>query len=164
MVDGVVTNPSGNSDSTNPSSDPNSPYYIHPNDYPRQKHVDKSLTDNNYSYWSREMKDFLFAKNRAGFIDGSIAQPTPDSPELKPWQQSDAIIKGWLMTDMEKDIRNSVKYSNTAKEIWDDLEERFGKESAPRAYELKRTLTGLRQEKASVSTYYTKMKWIWDEI
>lgn len=117
MVDGVVTNPGGSSDSANPSSDPNTPYYIHPNDYPRQKHVDKSLTDNNYSYWSREMKDFLFAKNRAGFIDGSIAQPTPDSPELKPWQQSDAIIKGWLMTDMEKDIRNSVKYANTAKEI-----------------------------------------------
>lgn len=103
-------------------------------------------------------------KNRVGFIDGSITQPTPESPNLKPWQQSDAIIKGWLTTTMEKDIQNSVKYANTAKEIWDELEERFGKKSAPRAYELKRTLTGLRQEKASVSTYYTKMKGIWDEI
>lgn len=65
---------------------------------------------------------------------------------------------------MENDICNRVKYDVTAKEIWDDLEERFRKESVPRAYELKRALTTLRQDNASVSTYFTKMRVIWDEI
>lgn len=65
---------------------------------------------------------------------------------------------------MEKDIRNNVKYATTAQEIWDDLEERFGKESAPRAYELKRELTTMRQDSASVSAYFTKMRSIWDKI
>ncbi|XP_023744499.1 uncharacterized protein LOC111892680 [Lactuca sativa] len=59
---------------------------------------------------------------------------------------------------MENDICNRVKYDVTAKEIWDDLEERFRKESVPRAYELKRALTTLRQDNASVSTYFTKMR------
>ena len=114
----------------NPSSDPNSPYYIHPNDYPRQVHVNETLGDSNYADWSREMKDFLLAKNRAGFIDGSIKKPTESQEIFKSWQRSDALIKGWLTTAMEKDIRNSVKYAATAKEIWDDLEERFGKDPA----------------------------------
>lgn len=52
----------------------------------------------------------------------------------------DAMIKGWLTTAMEKEIRNSVKYAKTATEIWKDLKERFGKESAPKAYELKQSL------------------------
>ncbi|XP_076957347.1 uncharacterized protein LOC143632812 [Bidens hawaiensis] len=74
------------------------------------------------------------------------------------------MIKGWLTTVMEKDIRGSVKYANTALEIWSDLRERLGKESAPRAYELKQSLTMVRQDGSSVSTYYTKLRSLWDEI
>ncbi|XP_023731706.1 uncharacterized protein LOC111879466 [Lactuca sativa] len=53
------------------------------------------------------------------------------------WMRCDAMIKGWLTTAMDKEIRSSVKYANTALKIWNDLYERFGKESAPRGYELK---------------------------
>lgn len=49
-------------------------------------------------------------------------------------------------------------------EIWQDLKERFGKESAPRAYELRRALIETRQEGTSVSTYYTKLRSLRDEI
>ncbi|MFS7948515.1 putative RNA-directed DNA polymerase [Helianthus anomalus] len=76
----------------------------------------------------------------------------------------DAMIKGWLTTAMEKEIRGSVKYANTAKEIWDDLQERFGKESAPRTYEIKQAITATRQDGASVSAYYTRLRGLWDEI
>ncbi|PWA82672.1 GAG-pre-integrase domain, Gag-polypeptide of LTR copia-type [Artemisia annua] len=65
---------------------------------------------------------------------------------------------------MEKEIRTSVKYAMTAREIWVDLKERFGKVSAPRAYELKRSLTFTKQDGTSVSAYYTKLRGIWDEI
>ncbi|VFR00717.1 unnamed protein product [Cuscuta campestris] len=74
------------------------------------------------------------------------------------------MVKGWLTTAMEKDIRSSVKYTNTASEMWNDLMERFGKESAPRAYELKQSLTVTRQDGASVSAYFTKLRGLWDEI
>ena len=70
-----------------------------------------------------------------------------------PWIRAYVMIKGWLTTTMEKDIRTSVKYVDTSKDIWDDLEERFGKESAPTAYELKQSLTITRKEGTSVSTY-----------
>ncbi|KAD3068887.1 hypothetical protein E3N88_36767 [Mikania micrantha] len=64
---------------------------------------------------------------------------------------------------MEKNIRNSVKYADTASEIWSDLRERFGKESAPRAYELKQKIASARQEGNSVSYYFTQLRSIWDE-
>ena len=144
--------------------DHNSPYYLHPSDYPRQLHVNDVLTDGNYIDWSQEMLNFLFAKNKVGFIDGSIKKPEPASPTYMAWMRCDAMLKGWLNTAMEKEIRTSVKYAATAQEIWTDLKERFGKINAPRAYELKQSLVTIKQEGTSVSTYYTRLRSIWDEI
>ncbi|KAJ0490449.1 putative RNA-directed DNA polymerase [Helianthus annuus] len=145
-------------------SDHDSPYYLHPSEYPRQMHVNDVLTDGNYTDWSQEIQNFLFAKNKIGFVDGTIKKPEQGSSSHMAWMRCDAMIKGWLNTAMEKEIRTSVKYATTAREIWVDLRERFGKESAPRAYELKQSLTVTRQEGTSVSTYYTKLRTIWDEI
>jgi hypothetical protein len=110
------------------------------------------------------MSNFLFAKKKMGVIDGSIKELAKESHRHMWWMRCDAMIKGWLTTTMEKDIRVSVKYANTAAEIWKDLHERFGKESAPRAYELKQTLSTTRQTDTFVSAYYTKLRVLWDEI
>ncbi|GJU48850.1 putative RNA-directed DNA polymerase [Tanacetum coccineum] len=75
----------------------------------------------------------------------------------------DAMIKGWLTTAIEKPIRDSVKYAGTTLEMLSDLQERFGKENAPRAYELKQKIAATRQDGSSVSTYYTRLKTLWDE-
>ncbi|KAJ9552386.1 hypothetical protein OSB04_016431 [Centaurea solstitialis] len=145
-------------------SDHNSPYYLHPSDYPRQMHVNDALSDKNYADWVQEMENFLFAKNKIGFIDGTIKKPEKTSKDHMAWMRCDAMIKGWLTTAMENEIRSSVKYANTASEIWLDLRERFGKESAPRAYELKNQLAGIHQDGILVSAYYTKLRSLWDEI
>ncbi|KAI3516445.1 hypothetical protein L1887_15360 [Cichorium endivia] len=159
-----MTGGSGKEDATSTTPNYDSPFYIHPSDYPRQMHVNDVLTDGNYTDWSQEMLNFLFAKNKVGFIDGTIEKPATNSKDYMPWMRSDAMIKGWLNTAMEKEIRTSVKYATTSQEIWEDLKERFGKDSAPKAYELKQSLTATRQEGLSVSAYYTKLRGIWDEI
>nr|GEY13455.1 armadillo-type fold protein [Tanacetum cinerariifolium] len=75
------------------------------------------------------MTNFLFAKNKTDFVDGTLKKPEISSSEYKSWMRCDAMIKGWLTTAMEKGIRDSVKYANTSSEIWSDLKERFGKEN-----------------------------------
>ncbi|GKC97372.1 putative RNA-directed DNA polymerase [Tanacetum coccineum] len=50
------------------------------------------------------------------------------------------------------------------KYLWADLKERFGKERAPRAYELKQNLSMTHQNGVTVSVYYTKLRSLWDEI
>lgn len=64
---------------------------------------------------------------------------------------------------MDKDIQNNVQYACTASKIWSDLNERFGKESALKAYELKQKIASTRQSGNSVSTYFTLLRSIWDE-
>nr|GMD71467.1 Integrase, catalytic core [Ipomoea batatas] len=144
--------------------DPMSPYYLHASDAPGQVYVAELLRDGNYGEWVNDMRDALFAKNKMSFVDGTLIMPTPDSPYLQQWMRCNAMVKGWLKSAMDKDIRGSVRFAITARDIWRDLEERFGKESAPRAFEIRRAVTLLRQDKATVSTYYTKLKSLWDEM
>ncbi|KAJ9542449.1 LOW QUALITY PROTEIN: hypothetical protein OSB04_028955 [Centaurea solstitialis] len=164
LADAMVGEKDTNGDKNEGSIDANSPFYIHASDYPKQMHVNDLLNDHNYTDWSQEMMNFLFAKNKVGFIDGSLKKPEKNSSNYMPWMRCDAMLKGWLTTAMEKEIRSSVKYVGTAREIWADLDERFGKESAPRAFELKHALATTQQSGASVSAYYTKLGGLWDEI
>ncbi|XP_028763325.1 uncharacterized protein LOC114721632 [Neltuma alba] len=110
------------------------------------------------------MSNALFAKNKIGFVDGTISMPAADSPTLHHWMRCNAMVKGWLKSAMNKELRSSVRYAMTAREIWIDLEERFGKGSAPRAYELRHAIAHMRQENQSVPTFFTKLKGYWDEI
>lgn len=118
-----------------------SPYFLGSSDSPSHVFVTDLLNDGNYGDWSEEMSNCLFAKNKFGFVDGSIPVPDESAPEFPLWKRCNAMVKGWLVVAMDKEIKNSVKHTKTAHEIWSDLKERFGKESAPKAYELKRDLT-----------------------
>ncbi|XP_023755323.1 uncharacterized protein LOC111903801 [Lactuca sativa] len=144
--------------------DANSPFYIHPSDYPKQMQVNDMLNDNNYNEWKQEMTNFLLAKNKMRLIDDTIKKPENESQTHTAWVRADAMVKGWLTTAMEKEIRTNVRYANTSSEIWKDLGERFEKEGAPRAYELKQLINVTRQGGMSVSNYYTKLRSLWDEI
>ncbi|OMO87828.1 Integrase, catalytic core [Corchorus capsularis] len=141
-----------------------SPFYLHAFDNSRQIYVSDLLHDGNYGEWVNDISNALFAKNKIGFVDGTIPRPGVDSPNLQHWMRCNVMVKGWLKSAMGKDIRGSVRYASTAREIWVDLEERFGKGSDPRAYEIRQAVTLLRQEKMSISSYYTKLKGLWDEM
>ncbi|KAL7585422.1 hypothetical protein Lser_V15G42151 [Lactuca serriola] len=110
------------------------------------------------------MMNFLFPKNKTGFIGGSIKKPDTEYEKYLPWMHCNEMIKSWLTTEMEKEICNNVKYVKTATEIWQDLKERFGKESAPKAYELKQAMNSTRQDDTTISAYYTRLCVLWDEM
>ncbi|XP_071742397.1 uncharacterized protein [Rutidosis leptorrhynchoides] len=145
--------------------DINSPYYLTPSDHPGQNFVGEYLLhDGNYTDWKNEIMNALFAKNKIGFVDGTIPKLAEGSTKLNNWQRCNAMVRGWLTSTMTKEIRSSVKYGTTARDIWVDLDERFNKDNAPRVYELRRKITTIHQDNMSLSAYYTKMRGIWDEI
>lgn len=138
--------PEGSGKKSDEGIDTTSSFYIHPSDYPKQVQVNDLLNDNNYNEWKQEMTNFLLAKNKMGLIDGTVKKPESTSPTYKAWVRADAMIKGWLTTAMEREVRTSFRYANTSSEIWSELEERFEKKGTPRAYELKQTLHVTRQD------------------
>lgn len=61
----------------NTLNDENSgPYYLHHGDSPGTILFSQLLLGNNYPTWSCSMEMALSAKNKIGFIDGSIKKPS----------------------------------------------------------------------------------------
>jgi FtsZ-binding cell division protein ZapB len=74
------------------------------------------------------------------------------------------MVHSWIINTLNPEISDSVIYYSTAHEVWEDLHERFSQSNAPRIFEIQRDIACLRQEQLSVSTYYTKLKGLWDEL
>uniref|UniRef100_A0A2N9I0J6 CCHC-type domain-containing protein n=1 Tax=Fagus sylvatica TaxID=28930 RepID=A0A2N9I0J6_FAGSY len=146
-------------------TDPNHQLFIHHGDHPGVVLVSQPLTETNYHTWSLSMVMALSAKNKLGFINGTITKPAASAKvELEQWIRCNDMIKSWLLNSISPDIYSSVIYCDLASEIWTDLKERFSQVNGPRLFELEQSIHNLVQDTMSVTTYFTKLKSLWEEL
>ncbi|RVW99200.1 Retrovirus-related Pol polyprotein from transposon RE1 [Vitis vinifera] len=126
--------------------------------------VSKVLEGDNYSTWSRAMRISLSAKDKIGFVTGSIKPPSSTDDSFPSWQRCNDMVISWLLNSIHPDIASSVIYAETTSEIWADLRERFSQGNDSRIYQIKRDIVEHRQGQQSISVYYTKLKAFWDEL
>lgn len=103
----------------------------------------------------------LSVKNKLGFIDGSISKPTGNL--LPAWIRNNHIVIAWILNSVSKTISGSLLFSESARDIWIDLKDRFQKKNGPRIFQLKRNLATITQDQQSVTMYFTRLKTLWDE-
>ena len=160
------TESSSSSSSTRSVSvdDSSGPYHLHSGDSPGLILVPKQLTSENYHLWKRAMTKALSSKHKLGFVTGSLLQPNdPNDPLYEKWIRCDDTVVAWITNCLCEEISASVAYLNTAKEIWDDLQERYSQKNGPRVFHLKQAISALKQDQLSVGAYYTRLKGFWDE-
>ncbi|XP_019251261.1 PREDICTED: uncharacterized protein LOC109230192 [Nicotiana attenuata] len=97
-------------------------------------------------------------------INGRISQPSPDSPLYDHWVRYNNMVFAWLSNSLSKDIADSVLHCDTAREIWRDIEERYGQSNASRYYQIQREVAGVSQGSFDIPSYYTKLRKLWDEL
>ncbi|XP_070667883.1 uncharacterized protein [Malus domestica] len=102
--------------------DPNHPFYLHHSDQPGVSLVTQPLRENNYSTWSLSMTMALQAKNKMGFVDGSIKKPAEGSQEdMQQWGRCNVLVKTWLLSSIFKEISASVIYCELASQMGAEL-------------------------------------------
>ncbi|KAL0461871.1 UNVERIFIED_CONTAM: Retrovirus-related Pol polyprotein from transposon RE2 [Sesamum latifolium] len=74
------------------------------------------------------------------------------------------MVTSWILNSISKKIVESFLYTSTTRELWVELETRFGQSNGPMVYQLKREMASLSQGLMSVSTYFSKLKRLWDEL
>lgn len=116
---GSVTERSEGISATN-AVDPSHAFYIHPSDSPGMNLVSTIFDGRSYGGWRRGVIIALSAKNKLGFIDGSLDVPT-DINFQKAWSRCNDMVLSWLLNSLSKEIAESVLYSKSAKVLWSDL-------------------------------------------
>ena len=58
----------------------------------------------------------------------------------------------------------SILHCSSAKAIWDDLKERFEQRNGPLIFQLKHELITLQQGSMFVSSFYSKLRSLWESL
>ncbi|XP_047267602.1 uncharacterized protein LOC124898031 [Capsicum annuum] len=146
------------------SVDFNHLYYCHPSDALGMNLISSVFDGRKFSRWRKSILIALSVKRKLGFINGNCQMPDLTSPDFSQLSCCNDMVISWLLNALSKDIADSIIYSTTAKELWDSLEQRFGKSNGAKLVHLQKELSILVQGNSNVSGYFTKMKRIWDEL
>jgi len=106
----------------------------------------------------------LSAKNKICLIDGSMPKPSDSSSTFKAWTRCNDMVLSWIINSVSKEIAASIIYIDNAEAMWRDLKERFSQGNGPRIFQLQKSIAAIAQNSNSVSSYYTQLKSIWDEL
>ncbi|XP_070675510.1 uncharacterized protein [Malus domestica] len=165
MTDNQTSNPNKNN-SSNPSIELSNPYYVHPSDHPGHVLVSEKLNGTNYSSWSKSMLHALRAKNKIGFIDGSIKPPSEDEKpgDYALWAQCNIMILSWISNSVESHLSKGVVHAQFAYKIWEDFKHQFSQQNTPTIYQIHKQIASLSQGSMTVSTYFTELKHLWTQL
>ncbi|XP_075636524.1 uncharacterized protein LOC142608719 [Castanea sativa] len=143
----------------------NNPFFLLANENPGLILTSQPLTGlENYMSWTRSVFLALSAKNKFGFVNGSIPELDPYSSLFNSWSRCNTTVLSWLTNSLSMDLKASVMYINTAKDLWIDLKDKLSQGNTPRVFELQKEISHLSQGSLSVSSYFAKFKTLWDEI
>ncbi|GAU34265.1 hypothetical protein TSUD_365630 [Trifolium subterraneum] len=119
---------------------------------------------NNYHSWSRSMTVSLRSKNKLYFINGSLPRPSDDDHDSLAWDKCNTMVMSWILNSVEVEIAQSVLWMNNASEIWKELRDRFYQGDVFRISHIQEEICTLKQGDSSISSYYTKLKKLWQEL
>lgn len=104
------------------------PLYIHPSDNAVTSVITIKLTGNeNFRVWRSAMTRGLKARNKLGFVDGTITREKNDDTKSSKWERVNAVVCNWLLGLISETIYASHVYSDNAKSILDELFETYNK-------------------------------------
>lgn len=85
----------------------------------------------------------LKAKDKLQFIYGSYEIPPTRHTNMEKWKKVDSIVTSWILSSISKELVDAFIYTLSSKELWEELNERFGESNRPLLYQIKREISSL---------------------
>ncbi|GAA0164036.1 hypothetical protein LIER_19763 [Lithospermum erythrorhizon] len=140
------------------------PLYLHSSDHSSLVLVSEVLTESNYISWSRAMMIALEVRDKLCFVNGEIETPAIDHVTYKQWRKVNSTLISSMMNAMSRDIGRDFMFSDNARDLWNEIKERFGGSNGPRVFELRRSIYTPKQGGDTVHIFFNKIKRLWDEL
>lgn len=159
-----MSNESSDSSVTGSRYEPFSAYYLHPSEGTGAIISPILLKGDNYEEWSRSLRNNLRAKNKLGFIDGTIVAPDSTSPDFNQWGIVNSMLVAWIINTLDVSVRSTVRFPDDVKSLWDDLRDRYSLGNGPRILELKSQIVDCKQRGRPVVVYFGELRKLQDEL
>uniref|UniRef100_A0A7C9DJJ1 Retrotransposon Copia-like N-terminal domain-containing protein n=1 Tax=Opuntia streptacantha TaxID=393608 RepID=A0A7C9DJJ1_OPUST len=140
------------------------PLFLHPSDQPGLSLVADLFNGEDFENWRRSVTVALSAKQKLSLVDGSYKKPDASSPLLPYWQRCNDMVISWLLNSLHKNVRESVLFHNTASDIWDELNDRYGQSNKARLFQAQKAVSCMTQEDQDIANFFNKARKAWDEF
>ena len=156
------------SSSSQDSYNLSNPLFLNPGENPRAILTSQPLIGGeNYPAWARSVRKSLIAKNKLGFIDGSltISSPLVNTPvAAQAWVRADNMVGTWIINSVSPKLQGSIIYRDTALEIWIDLRDTFCQGNGTKVFNIRKQIAEINQGDQSLTDYFTQPKVLWDQL
>jgi len=135
-----------------------SPYFLHPCEGPGIIITAVVFDGKNYELWQRAIQTALRAKNKLGFIEGTLKRPETateqEFSEADAWDLVNSMLCSWLLNVIEPKLWLNVAYIEIAHEIWEDLRKRYSVANLPKIHQLKAAIANCKQGNLDIGDFY----------
>lgn len=80
------------------------------------------------------------------------------------WKKVDSTVLSWILTSLSKELNATFVHTETSKQLWDIICQRYGENNGPMKYKIKRELRTLTQGTSTVVEYFNKFTKLLDEL
>ncbi|KAL0440753.1 UNVERIFIED_CONTAM: Retrovirus-related Pol polyprotein from transposon TNT 1-94 [Sesamum radiatum] len=101
--------------------------YLHPSEHSGLSLSSIPLNGSNFLVWSRSIYVSLGTRMKLGFIDRSFPQPATGSKTFEQWRRVDLMVISWIWNSISKDIVEAFMYASSSRELWLELQRRYGR-------------------------------------
>ncbi|XP_074306286.1 uncharacterized protein LOC141641526 [Silene latifolia] len=105
------------------------------------------------------------AKGKLGYINGTIKKPSSTADSYESWESTNALVTLWIFNKIAPSVRKQISLRPEAKQVWEDIKNRFCQTNEARVYQLQAELMACRQGPTeSLMDYNGRLTTIWDAI
>lgn len=123
------------------------------------------LTGHNYLAWSKAVEMFIMGRGKDDYLYGNMQIPLSTDATYRQWKTDNAMIMSWLISSMTPEIGNNFILYSSAAEIWKATKELYSQtDNVAEIYELETQVNDLKQGDLSVSSYYSQLTLLWQQI
>ncbi|KAL2240723.1 UNVERIFIED_CONTAM: hypothetical protein Sindi_0713500 [Sesamum indicum] len=73
---------------------------------------------------------------KVDFINETTVRPPINTDEFKRWNRIDSMVTTWILNRMTKELAESFMYVGSSRELWVELEARYGESNSALIYQL----------------------------
>ncbi|KAL2247952.1 UNVERIFIED_CONTAM: hypothetical protein Sindi_2647500 [Sesamum indicum] len=101
---------------------------------------------------------------KLSFINGENQKSEKNAKEFEQWIRTDSMVASWILNSIKRELADCFMYTNASRELWKQLENRYGQSNGPMEYQIKKELGATVQGTLSLSAYLAKLTKLWDEL
>lgn len=87
----------------------------------------------------------LSVKSKTGFINEKIVKPDSTDSSFAHWERCDDMVTSWILNSLSPNLRYGLQHVSNARELWEELEDRYDQTSCCKLYQLQKEIKDLVQ-------------------